>query len=80
MLILDMSVPARGVRLPNLDQRIWNRPSITVQNSSANDDALAQRFARVLRSQIVILFPNPFVPINRSRNLRQRVRQQNQRF
>jgi len=79
MLVIDMFVAARGVRLPNLDECVPNGPSVAVKNASADDDALAQRFARMLRSQIVIFFPDFLMPVDWSRDLRQSVRQHNQR-
>src|SRR5262245_40955302 len=80
MLVLGMSVAACGVRLPNLDERTRHRASVTVENASADDDPLAQRFARVLHRQVVVFLPYLFMPVDRSGNLRQRVRQKNQRL
>src|SRR5215471_2818061 len=80
MLVLGMSVAACGVRLPNLDERIRNRPTVTVQNASADDDPLAEGFTRVLHSQVVVFLPYLFMPVDRSGNLGQRVRQKNQRL
>ena len=78
MLVLGMSVAARGVRLPNLDEGIRNRATVAVENASADDDALTEGFARVLHRQIVVFLADLFMAVDGPGNLGQRVRQQNQ--
>src|SRR5689334_19507812 len=80
MLVLDMQVPSRGICLPDLDERVRNRPSIAVENAPRHNDSLTQRFSRMLPGQVVIVSPNALVAIDRPGDLRQRVRQKDQRF
>ena len=79
MLITHVSVPARRIRLPNLDERVWDRASVAVENTSADNDAFTERLTRMLNGQIVIFFSDLFMSIDWTRNLRQGVRQHNQR-
>ena len=41
-------VPAGGVRLPDLEQRLRHRPAVLVHHAAVDDDPLAERLARVL--------------------------------
>src|ERR1700675_468210 len=52
MLIHIVPVAARGISLPDLDQRACNRPSIFIHHPPTNDDALTKRLAVVLASEI----------------------------
>ena len=49
-----MVVAARGVRLPDLDQRAAQRAAVLVEHAAADDDPLAERLARVLARQVVV--------------------------
>ncbi len=44
MLVDGMMITAGGVRLPNLDERIWHWPSPFLQHASDDNDPLAHRF------------------------------------
>ena len=53
---------------------------VTIQHASSYDDAFAHRFARMLKGEIASLGTNIGIAKNRSRNLRKRMRQENQRL
>ena len=78
MLVDRMSVPARRVRLPQLNQRARNRLAIAIQHPPGHDDALAERLARMLTGEIVVGFANLSMTVNRPGYLRQSVREKNQ--
>src|ERR1700730_11797691 len=52
VLIHVMPVAARGISLPDFDQRVRSRSSVFIQHATANDDALAKWFAMVLSSEV----------------------------
>src|SRR6266545_7782703 len=44
MLVYGMMITPGGVRLPNLDERIWHGPFRFVQHASDDNDPLTHRF------------------------------------
>ncbi len=54
--VLLVAVAARGVGLPDLDQRVGHRPAVFVEHAAVDDDALAHRHAAVLEvhRQVVV--------------------------
>src|ERR1700674_576391 len=51
VMVIDMAIPAPGIRLPDFDQRTANRPRIVVENATMDDDPLTDRI--VVNSRIV---------------------------
>src|SRR4030095_6329058 len=56
MLVDGMMITAGGVRLPDLDERIWHGPSPFLQNAADDDDALAHGFFVSIGSPRKIVF------------------------
>jgi hypothetical protein len=69
MLVFRVPVPAGRIRLPNLNQSVRDRPPVAVEDSSADNDALAEWFAGMLDGQVVVVFPNSLMTVNGSRDL-----------
>lgn len=63
VLILHMQISPGGVSLPDFDQGVRNGASIFIEHTAGDEDALTQRIARVLASEIVIRFADRIVPI-----------------
>src|SRR5262245_35537801 len=71
-VIVDaMRIPARGIRLPDLHERVGNRTRILIQHAPLYDDSFSLRFALVLPREIAVAGVEPSVRINRSRQLRE---------
>ena len=47
MLVAVMAVATGGVRLPDLDEAVADRPAVGVQHPPGDDDPLAERLAAV---------------------------------
>src|SRR5882757_8433550 len=58
--------------------RQW--PAVFIDNAARNDDALAERFARMLPREIECLYVDEFLTKNRPRNFRNRMRQMHKRL
>ena len=54
MLVILVKVAAGRVRLPDLHDRLPERPPITVEHPAGDDDPFADRFAGVLARQVMI--------------------------
>ena len=54
MAVDVVAVASGGVRLPDLDERIADRPAVLVEHASRDDDALAERLAAGLPGEIVV--------------------------
>ena len=55
MLVAVVAVAAGGVRLPDLDERVADRPPVAiVEHAAGDDDALAERLAAVLPREVVV--------------------------
>jgi hypothetical protein len=78
VLIHPMRIPTGGVRLPDLDQRVRDRPPAVVEHASLHDDALAERLADVLARQIAVACFDAAVRIGGPRQLGQRLRNDNE--
>ena len=76
----DVDVAAGGVGLPDLDQRVRHRPAVLVEHAAGDDDALAERLAGMLAGQVGVARPHALVAVDRAGQLRQRVRQDDQRL
>src|SRR5262245_50408567 len=79
MLINDVTIAAGGIALPDLDKGIGYRPPTLVKHAALDDDALAQGLAGVLLGEICLLRRHIGVAIDRPRDLRQRLRDDDQR-
>ena len=77
--VLRVRVPAGGIGLPDLDQRLGDRPAVLVENPAGDDDAFAERLAGVLPGQVVIRRPGIAVAVHRTGDLRERLRDDHQR-
>src|SRR3954447_17381665 len=51
MLIALMAIAPAGIRLPDLDQRVAHRLSVSIEQAAMDDDALADRLAVVLAGE-----------------------------
>ena len=80
MLITTVPVTSRGVRLPDFNQSIRNRPAAVVENASGHDDALTERLSGMLKGQVIVSFRDGTVAVNRPGDLGKSVRQINQRL
>src|SRR6478672_7689507 len=65
MIVAIMAITSSSIGLPDLDQRMWNRPAVVVQYPAAHDDALPERFSRVLPRQVGIGGSNCIGPKDR---------------
>ena len=50
-----IDVPACGIRLPHLDQRVAYGPAVAVQHPTGEDDSLAERLSPMLPREVRIL-------------------------
>src|SRR6266508_2784668 len=75
MLVDGMMITAGGVRLPNLDERIWHWPSPFLQHASDDNDPLAHRFFVRTGGPREIVFSGLQFDVAKKRpgNLRQRL-------
>ena len=54
MLVALVPVPSGRVRLPDLDERARDGPSVLLEQAAGHDDSLAKRFAAMLPRQVVV--------------------------
>src|SRR6185437_14487090 len=69
---------AAGIGLPDLDQRFRYRLPVLVEHLPMHDDALAERLALALLGQVVVVFLDGVVAIDRAGQFGQRVRHHDQ--
>ena len=55
MLIDHVHVAPGRVRLPDFDEGVGHRPAVLVDDAPGDDDALADRLARVLAREIGVV-------------------------
>ena len=81
VLVLLVPVAAAGVALPDLDQRVRDRPAELVLDIAVDDDALADRHAAlgVVEDQVVVLRPELVGAKHRRGHLGERLLQRDQR-
>src|SRR5664279_5211730 len=80
VLIDIVHVAAAGIGLPDFHQRLRHRPLVLVEHAAVHDDALAQGLALVLLGEIIVGLLDRVMAEGRTRELRQRVRHDDQRF
>ncbi len=73
MAILRMRIAAGRVSLPNLDEGVGNGPPILIEDTPADDDALANRLATVEVGQVGIAWSDDLAPEARAGDFRQRM-------
>src|SRR5579859_1950731 len=78
VVVFDVQVAPGGIGLPDFNQSVRQRVTIIIEHAPADDDALAQRFSRMLAGQIAVAFAEIGMSINRAGHLADRVRQENQ--
>src|SRR3989442_13416112 len=54
MLVTVVDVPAGGIRLPDLDERVPDGPPVALEHAAADEDPLAERFPCVPARQVVV--------------------------
>src|SRR5262245_25464182 len=79
VLVHNVAIPAGRIALPDLDKAIGHRPPTLVEHTPLDDDALAQWLAGVLLGEVCLLRHYIVVAIDRPRDLRQRLRDEDQR-
>ena len=80
MLVDIVDVAAAGIRLPDFDERVGNRTLVLVEHVAVHDDAFAERLTFVLLGEVVVAFLHGVVAVNRSGQLGQSMRHDNQRL
>src|SRR5204863_2400580 len=80
VLVGAMWVAPGSVGLPDLDQRMRNGLAVLVEHASVDDDALADRLAFVLASQIVISRLDIVMAENRTGQFRERLGRNDERL
>ena len=75
-----MRIATRGVRLPDFDERIRDRPRVGIEHAPGHDDALADRIAIALLREIEVVRFDHVEPEHRARNLGERRRQDDERL
>jgi hypothetical protein len=80
VLVDGVPIAARGVRLPQLDQRARERPSVLVAQRAAHDDAFAERRGRVAARQVAGEGVDRLRRETRPGQLRGRLRQRHERL
>ena len=80
MLVDHVPVAARGVRLPDLDQLATQRAAVGAEHAAADDDPLAERLALVLAGEVVVELAERQVAEDGARELRERVRKDDERL
>jgi len=68
-------VAAAGIRLPDLDQGVWQRDSDGVEHPAFDDDALADGLTVVLDGQVMVGRAHPALTKDRPGDLGQSLRQ-----
>jgi hypothetical protein len=80
VVVFRVRVSSRRIRLPNLDQAVRHGVAIPIHYSPAHNDALPQRFPRLLNRKVSIIWMNVGIAKDRACDLRQSVRQEDQRL
>src|SRR5574341_400876 len=80
VLVGLVRVAARGVRLPDLDQRVRHGLAALVEHAAADDDALAERIALVLAREVVVGRLHIAVAEYRAGDLGERLRHDDERL
>ena len=62
MRVDRIDVPACGIRLPDLDQRVAHGPPVAVQHATGEDDSLAERFAPMLPREVRVPWRDRYAP------------------
>ena len=79
-VVVDVVAVASGrVGLPDLHERVRQRPAVGVHDPAEDDDPLSQRLPVMLPGQIVVHGSDLLMPVHRAGDLRQRVGQRQQR-
>src|SRR5215203_4608396 len=73
-------IASGGVGLPDLHEVALYRASVTIEDASRNDDPLTQRLAGMLAGQIVVQVPYSTAPVCRTRGVRERPGEDEERF
>ena len=63
MLVALVPVPSGRVRLPDLDERARDGPSVLLEQAAGHDDSLAKRFAAMLPRQVVVELADLLFPV-----------------
>src|SRR5918997_645501 len=79
MAVHVVLVASRGVRLPDLDQSVAHGPPVSVEDAPVQDHPLPERLALVLPRQVVVDLADALVAVDRTRDLRQGVRERHER-
>src|SRR5215208_1363065 len=73
-------IASGGVGLPDLHEAALYRASVTIEDTSRNDDPLTQRLAGMLAGQIVVQVPYSTAPVCRTRGVRERPGEDDERL
>jgi hypothetical protein len=73
-------IAASRIRLPDLDERVGQRPPVLVHHASGQDDALADGLAGVLPREVVLRRGERAVRVRRAGELRHRLRNLDRRL
>ena len=80
MAVPRMAIATGCIRLPHFHQRVRNTAAVFVDDTSGDDDALAQRRVREMPCEVVVAFADRIVAVERARQLTERMRHLNQRL
>ena len=79
-VVVDLvAVPSGRVGLPDLHERVRQRPAVGVHDPAEDDDPLSQRLPVMLPGQIVVHGSDLLMPVHGAGDLRQRMGQRYQR-
>jgi hypothetical protein len=79
-LIALVRVPASGIGLPDLDQRMRDRPLIFVKDAARHDNPLSDRWPGMVNRQVVIMRGHSGVAIDGRAQLGERLRNDDERL
>ena len=79
VIVVLVPVAARGIALPDFNQSVRNREPVVIEHATADDDALPEWIAAMLAGQIAVLRPHIVHAEHRPGDLRQSMRQHDQR-
>lgn len=80
VLIVLVQIAARGVGLPDFDERVAHRAAVFVDDAAADDDAFSERMTGVLAGQIVVGVLDDRMAENRAGDFGKRTRHKNWRM
>src|SRR5690606_26855723 len=82
MLVGLVDVPTGGVGLPHFHESVRHRPPHFVEDTSGDDDSLAQRLTVTpsISRKIAVEWPHAFVTVDWARQLREGLRNGDQRL